>query len=73
MSYATRGGMELTEANKQTIDNKSYAQLLMGWRFNAAGDPWFQGTTGEYWAKRMAQLKEQDPMEAVRASKEIGW
>lgn len=64
--------MDLTEGNKKDIDGKSYEQLLVYWRFAPAGDPWFQGETGEYWAKRMRELKESG-IDHVGASKRVGW
>lgn len=64
--------MELTPENKAHIDRLSYEELLSRWRFAPAGDPWFQGETGEYWAKRMTELKEAGA-DHVGASKRIGW
>jgi hypothetical protein len=63
--------MDLTPENKQTIDDKSYEGLLSRWRFAPSGDPWFQGETGQYWAKRMAELR--DTVDHVAISKMIGW
>lgn len=63
--------MDLTPENKQTIDDKSYEGLLSRWRFAPSGDPWFQGDTGQYWAKRMAELR--DTVDHVAISKMIGW
>ena len=63
--------MDLTPENKRTIDNKSYAELLSSWRFAIAGEPWFQGETGKYWSKRMAELREQGA-DHVGASKSLG-
>ena len=65
--------MELTEANKTHIDSLSYEHLLSLWRFAPVGDPWFQGETGDYWGKRINELKAADPNGAVTASKQIGW
>ena len=64
--------MDLTAKNKAAIDAMSYERLLSIWRFAPAGDPWFQGETGEYWAKRMRELREQGA-DHVEASKQIGW
>ena len=64
--------MELNEKNKAYIDRLSYGQLLSRWRFAPIGDPWFQGETGKYWAKRMQELREQGA-DHVAASKAIGW
>ena len=64
--------MELTDKNKAHIDAMSYEGLLSYWRFAPAGDPWFQGATGDYWSKRMIELRDQG-VDHVGASKRIGW
>ena len=64
--------MKLTEENKKHIDSMSYTALLSGWRFAPVGDPWFEGKTGDYWSKRMKELREQGA-DHVGASKSIGW
>jgi hypothetical protein len=51
--------MELTAENKAHIDGLNYESLLFRWRFAPAGDPWFEGATGAYWAKRMGELRSQ--------------
>ncbi len=65
--------MDLTPERKEIIDSKSYVELLRPWRFAKAGDPWFQGETGEYWKNRIALLQSKDPAAHVKASKAIGW
>jgi len=67
--------MKLTEENKAIIDEKSYIDLLSHWRFAPVGDPWFQGETGEYWKKRMQELRAQPGGQEihVKASKDLGW
>ncbi|HOT98781.1 MAG TPA: hypothetical protein PKZ83_16780 [bacterium] len=67
--------MDLTEKNRAYIDGLRYEDMLSRWRFSPAGDPWFQGETGEYWAKRMKELREQPGGQErhVAASKSIGW
>lgn len=67
--------MELTPENKERIDKMNYKTLLNHWRFAAVGDPWFQGETGGYWGKRMAELRSQPEGNErhVTASKAIGW
>lgn len=62
--------MDLTPENKQHIDGMSYEALLSGWRFTPVGDLWFQGETGDYWGKRMAELK--STVDHVAASKRVG-
>ena len=64
--------MELTPERKAHIDALSYEGLLSQWRFAPTGDPWFQGATGEYWGKRMAELREKGA-DHVGASKRLGW
>ena len=64
--------MELTPKNKEYIDGLIYEQLLSHWRFAPAGDQWFQGETGDYWAKRMKELRDSGA-DHVRTSKKIGW
>jgi len=64
--------MKLTDDNKSYIDSLDYTALLSRWRFAPVGDPWFQDETGDYWGKRMNELREQGA-DHVGASKEIGW
>lgn len=63
----------MTEAQKKWIDNATYEQLLERWRFAPLSSPWFYGECGEYYGKRMAELRSADPDEHVAASKRIGW
>ena len=65
--------MSLTPENKAHIDSLSYEHLLSRWRYAPVGDEWFQGETGTYWGKRMAELRSENPGRAVQASKNIGW
>lgn len=67
--------MDLTPERKQHIDGLSYDQLLSRWRFAPVGDKWFQGETGDYWGKRMAELRAQPGGDGrhVAASKSLGW
>ena len=67
--------MKLTDENKKFIDEKDIHALLAGWRFAVTGDPWFQGETGEYWGKRMAELRDrpEGSGEFFAASKALGW
>lgn len=67
--------MKLTKENLSHIDGLSYEQLLRHWRNAPAGDPWFEGETGEYWSARMMAMRAQPGGDAehVRASKSIGW
>ena len=63
---------ELTPDRKTHIDSLSYEGLLRRWRFSPMGDPLFQGETGDYFAARMAELRDQGA-DHVGASKGIGW
>lgn len=67
--------MELTPETKKEIDSKSYGSLLSRWRSAPIGDPWFQGQTGDYWGKRMREMRKEDGGQArhVAASKAIGF
>lgn len=67
--------MKLTDEVKKKIDLMGYEDLLSRWRFAPAGDPWFQGETGDYWSKRMAELRAAPGGDEVHvaASKRIGW
>lgn len=65
--------MKLTPENKAIIDGKNIEQLLQKVRFAPIGDPWFQDETGDYWLKRMAELRDANPGAYVAASKNIGW
>lgn len=63
-----------TEKFKQWIDNASYFQLLKKNRFAAIGDPLFQGETGKYYLKVMAEKRQSIGNDAhVATSKAIGW
>ena len=65
--------MELTPELKAEIDAKSHYELLDGWRFSPVGDKMFQGESGEYWGKRMAELRDKDPAQAVANSKALSF
>jgi len=67
--------MKLTEANKKHIDSLSYERLLARWRFAPLGDSWFKGETGDYWQKRMGELRAQPGGNEIHvaASKFLGW
>lgn len=66
----------MTNEQKKWIDNASYEELLERWRFAPVGvsNPLFQGDTGNYYSKVMAEKKQQISESAhVQASKAIGW
>lgn len=67
--------MGLTPQAKERIDAMSYEQLLSGWRFAPSGSSDFQGESGIYWGKRMAEMRDAPGGQAshVHASKSIGW
>lgn len=67
--------MDLTPENKKYIDGLSYQSLLSHWRFAPIGDKWFMGETGNYWSKRMSELRNKPggDDEHIRSSKSIGW
>lgn len=63
--------MDLTPENKEYIDSLDYEQLLSHWRFAPVGDKWFQGETGDYWGKRMNELRSQ--CDHVAISKQVSF
>lgn len=67
--------MDLSPELKADIDSRSYSSLLNEWRFAPSGSPMFQGESGEYFGKRMAELRAQPGGQDrhVAASKQIGW
>lgn len=65
--------MNLTPELKAEIDNKSHYELLCRWRFHPIGDPIFQDESGEYFGKRMAELRTKDPEQAIVNSKTLGF
>ena len=66
--------MELTEHTKNHIQSLSYEELLAYWRFDPAGNPWFRGETGDYWARRMEELRNKPGGREVHAeASTIGW
>jgi hypothetical protein len=66
--------MKLTKESKEYIDSLNYEQLLSRWRFAPIGDPWFQDQTGDYWGKRMSDVRGIIGSGAhVATSKKIGW
>jgi hypothetical protein len=64
--------MDLTPELKAEIDARTYYSLLQQWRFAPSGTPMFEGESGEYFGKRMSELKALDPGGAVAASKALG-
>lgn len=64
----------MTQAEKDLIDSMDYEELLRRWRFSPAGDPLFQGRSGEYFLVRMDALRRKVGDEGhVEASKRVGW
>ncbi len=64
----------MNEQIKKWIDGASYEDMLREWRFALAGDPMFQGETGEYFKKTMQEKKNAlSADQQVRASKKVGW
>ncbi len=62
------------DSMKEWIDNASYEELLWKWRFSPAGDPFFVGEMGSYYARKLAEKRQEiGNEEHVRVSKKIGW
>ncbi len=63
----------MNESTKAQIDSMSYEGMLRLWRNAPAGHHMFQGETGQYYSKVMAEKRiAVGPAEHVRASKSIG-
>ena len=58
---------------KDQIDSMSYEHMLCLWRFSPIEEctPMFEGETGEYFSKSMAEKKKY--VDHVAVSKRIGW
>jgi len=66
--------IESTDYIKQLIDGMTYHEMLRAWRNAPAGDPLFQGETGQYFQKVMYEKKNAlSPGEQVAVSKAVGW
>ena len=63
----------MTDEQKKWIDDADYETLLRQWRLGETGDSLFQGETGGYYKKVMAEKRDADPAGAVAATKSIGW
>ncbi len=63
--------MELTEKLKKEIDEMDYASMLSQWRFASICVPIFQGESGNYFSKVMAEKRK--TTDHVKVSKTIGW
>jgi len=64
----------MTEETKKRIDHMGYESMLSLWRNAPSGHPYFQGDTGDYYSKVMAEKRSKVGNAAhVAASKRIGW
>ena len=64
----------MTDEQKQRIDDMDYESMLSLWRNAPSGHPMFQGDTGDYYSKIMAEKRSEVGNDAhVTASKNIGW
>ena len=59
----------MTPEQKAYIDSLSQEDLCSKWRFAPAGDPLFQGDTGDYFSKRLKEKGGFTP----EISKRLGW
>ena len=62
--------MELTDAVKKQIEDMDYEHMLRLWRYASAGHPMFQGESGKYYSKIMAEKRNNS--EHVAISKRLG-
>jgi len=67
--------MELTEAVKVVIDNMDYHSMLRRWRRAPSNDPFINGESGEYLARRMVEMRKKPGGQTkhIVASKAVGW
>jgi signal transduction histidine kinase len=64
----------MTDKLKEQIDKMSYISMLNKWRFASIGDPLFQGETGDYFKKVMAEKRSKiDDNKLSTFSKNLGW
>lgn len=54
----TRKAMKLTPELKALIDRASYGALNRCLELASPGDPFFEGETADYWAKRSRETRE---------------
>lgn len=59
--------------DKEWIDNASLEQLVRRWRFALAGDPMFEGETGDYFTQVLIAKKHKSPEAFTAASVQVGW
>lgn len=53
--------MDLTDEVRAMIDGMSYGKLLETWRYAPAGEPIFQGESGQYYADVMRERRQALP------------
>ena len=64
----------MQENTKASIDSMDYESMLSLWRNAPVGHHMFQGETGDYYSKVMAEKRiAVGPVEHTRASKSIGF
>jgi len=63
----------MSQSDKEWIDNASIYDLLYLNRFAPIGDERLQGERGAYHLKVMAEKRDADPGAYVAASKSMGW
>ena len=74
VTHRNDGTRNMTDAEKEWIDNSDFHQLLAKWRHAVVGDPFFIGETGDYFAEAMKRKRKETPhADQVSASKSIGW
>ena len=61
------------EEMRDWIDRQDFQGLLRWWRFAPAGDPFFQGETGEHYSREMARRRGLEPDGGASASRRVGW
>lgn len=60
-----------TEKRIEAINKMTYHQMLILWRFEPVGSPWFSGEVGDHFKKVMHEKRKS--ADHVAISKSIGW
>lgn len=64
----------MTPEIKQEINNMTYKEMLIHWRFDPVGSVYFSGEVGHYFEKVMLNKRDELTREGeARISREIGW
>lgn len=64
----------MTNEDKRWIDDATCYELLKRWRHAPIGDPILQEDTGEYYKRKLGEMRERiGDVQWSRLSKTVGW